>query len=354
MRIAQVAPLIESVPPRLYGGTERVVSYLTEELVRKGHEVTLFASGDSVTRSHLVAGAPRALRLDSTVADPLPHHLLMVEKIWQHADDFDIIHNHIDHLLFPMLRRTGVPSLTTLHGRLDISDLKPLFREYKEMPLASISASQRRPLYWANWQGTVLHGLPLDLYAPSPHHDGYLAFLGRVSPEKGLEAAVEIARRSGRPLKIAAKVDPADREYYQCKIVPLLKDPNIEFLGEIKDSEKNQFLGAAVALLFPVDWPEPFGMVMIEAMASGTPIVAFNRGSVPEVIEEGVTGFFVDDVQGAVQAVDRIEQLDRIKIRRRFETRFTASRMAEEYLRLYRRQVEAFAAQRTDARLLAN
>ncbi len=350
MRIAQVAPLTESVPPKLYGGTERVVSYLTEELVRQGHEVTLFASGDSQTRAHLVPGCPRALRLGGCV-DPLPHHLLMLEKIWQRVDEFDIIHNHMDYLPYPMLNRLGSPSLTTLHGRLDIPDLLPLYSVYDKLPLVSISDHQRLPLAWVNWQGTVHHGLPLDLYAPGLQPSGYLAFLGRISPEKRVDRAIEIARRSGRPLKIAAKIDSADRDYYQNKIAPLLKTPGVEFIGEIKDSEKNDFLGNAAALLFPVDWPEPFGMVLIEAMACGTPAVAFNRGSVPEVIEEGLTGFIVQDIPAAVEAVARLERLDRATVRRSFEARFSASRMAQDYLRIYQDQVELIAER---PRLLAN
>jgi len=340
MRIAQISPLTESVPPRLYGGTERVVSYLTEELVRQGHAVTLFASGDSITNSHLIAGCPRALRLENNSLDSLSHHILMLEKIWQHANEFDIIHNHIDYLPFSMFKRVLTPAITTLHGRLDFPDLQPLYREFKEMGLVSISNSQRRPLPWANWQETVYHGLPMELYNPCLNPSDYLAFIGRISPEKGVDRAVEIALRSGRPLKIAAKIDKVDREYYHSKIVPLLKAPGIEFIGEISDSEKNAFLGNAAALLFPVDWPEPFGIALIEAMACATPAIAFDRGSVPEVVEDGVSGFIVQNIPEAVEAVAKIEKLNRATVRRTFESRFSANRMAQDYIRIYRKQSE--------------
>jgi glycosyltransferase involved in cell wall biosynthesis len=343
MRIAQISPLVESVPPKLYGGTERVISYLTEELVRQGHEVTLFASGDSITDAHLIAGCQQSLRLEKGAADPLSHHLLMLEKIWQQADRFEIIHNHLDYLSFPMLKRIGTPAVTTLHGRLDIPELLPLYREFKQMRVISISNSQRKPIAWANWQDTVYHGLPVDLYKPCLDPSGYLAFIGRVSPEKRVDRAIKIARRSGRRLKIAAKIDKVDREYYQTKIAPMLKGPGIEFIGEIGESEKNTFLANAAALLCPIDWPEPFGMVLIEAMACGTPVIAFDRGSVPEVVEEGVSGFVVKSIPEAVEAVNKIESLDRATVRRVFETRFSANRMAQDYIRIYQKQFKSHA-----------
>ncbi len=336
MKIAQVAPLYESCPPQLYGGTERVVSYLTEELVRQGHEVTLFASGDSRTAAKLCAPCPRALRLDPQCRDPLVHHMVMLNQVARRADEFDIIHFHIDYLHFPLFAKHGVPTLTTTHGRLDIPDLAVLFREFPTMPLASISDSQRQPVAWANWCGTVHHGLPLDLYSPGSGDGGYLAFIGRISPEKRPDWAIEIARRAAVPLSIAAKVDKIDRPYYKSRIKPLLKDPLIEFLGEIGEDEKGAFLGDAIALLFPIDWPEPFGVSMIEAMANGTPVIAFRRGSVPEVIDHGVTGFIVDTIEEAVAAVPLAKELDRAAVRRRFEERFSAERMARDYVALYR------------------
>lgn len=335
MKIAQVSPLYESVPPKLYGGTERVVSWLTEELVRQGHEVTLFASGDSNTSAKLVSCAPEALRL-AGCREPLAHHLLMLEEVARRLDEFDIVHYHVDYLHFPLSRRSRVPQLTTLHGRLDSPELAPLFREYREMPLVSISNDQRRPLPFANWVGTVYHGLPQDQFRLNPKGGEYLAFLGRISPEKRPDRAIEIARRAGLPLKIAAKVDRADQEYFEREIKPLLDHPLVEFIGEINDADKQDFLGGALALLFPIDWPEPFGLVMIEAMACGTPVIAWCCGSVPEVMEDGVTGYVVDSLEGAVQAVRRVEELDRRACRAVFERRFTSRRMAEGYLRLYR------------------
>ncbi|WP_026441951.1 glycosyltransferase family 4 protein [Pseudacidobacterium ailaaui] len=336
MKIAQVAPLYESVPPKLYGGTERIVSYLTEELVRQGHEVTLFASGDSETAADLRAICPRSLRLEgSKVIDPFAHHIRMLEMVAKEAEDFDIIHYHVDYLHFPLTRRLGVPAVTTLHGRLDIPDIHPLFREFAEMHLVSISDAQRLPVPWANWVSTVHHGLPEHLYHPHQRPGNYLAFLGRISPEKRVDRAIEIAIRADMPIKIAAKVDRADKEYFDEKIRKLLKHPLVEYIGEIGEKEKNEFLGRAHALLLPIDWPEPFGLVMIEAMACGTPVIAWKMGSVPEVLEDGTTGFIVSSIEEAAAAVDRASALDRQKCRQRFEQRFTASRMAKDYLDVY-------------------
>jgi glycosyltransferase involved in cell wall biosynthesis len=340
MRIAQVAPLFESVPPILYGGTERVVSWLTEELVRVGHEVTLFASGDSVTNARLVSVCPRALRLDARCKDSLAHHTLMVEHVFREAANFDLIHFHIDYLHFSLSRRSEIPCLTTQHGRLDIPDLVPLFQAFREMPLVSISDAQRAPLPWANWQGTVLHGMPRELLKFKNGDGNYLAFLGRISPEKGLDHAIEIASRAGMQLKIAAKVDPADVEYYESRIKPLLKNKQIEFIGEIGHDEKNDFLGNASALLFPIQWPEPFGLVMIEALACGTPVIAYRSGSVPEILEDGVTGFIVDDVEGAVNALRNLGSIDRLACRKHFERNFSDERMAAEYLTIYEKLIQ--------------
>jgi glycosyltransferase involved in cell wall biosynthesis len=326
MRVAQVSPLYESCPPQFYGGTERVVSYLTEELVRQGHEVTLFASGDSQTGAILRATCNRALRLDPQCKDPLAHHLVMLNRVVRSAEAFDIIHFHTDFLHFPSFGRLWGKTVTTAHGRLDLPDLQPLFREFPMMPLVSISDAQRTPVPWASWQATVHHGLPTDLYLPGRGDGGYLAFIGRISPEKGVEKAIKIARRAGIPLKIAAKVD---------KVKRLLKGPGVEFIGEIGDRDKGEFLGRAMALLFPIDWLEPFGLVMIEAMANGTPVVAFRRGSVPEIIDEGLTGFVVNNVDRAVAAVPRAAALNRSWIRRRFEQRFSVERMARGYIEVY-------------------
>jgi glycosyltransferase involved in cell wall biosynthesis len=340
MRIAQIAPLAESVPPRLYGGTERVVSYLTEELVALGHDVTLFASGDSVTNARLVACAPRALRLDPSVKEPMPALALMLERVRQRAHDFDVLHFHIESLHFPLFRNIARKTLTTLHGRLDLPELVPLFREFAEMPLVSISESQRAALPRVNWIGTVHHGLPAEVCPPNPiarrGTARYLAFLGRVSPEKGLDRAIQIARQSGLRLRIAAKVDAQDEDYWRTHIVPQLRDPRIEFVGEVGEADKPGFLGNAVALLFPIDWPEPFGLAMIEAMSCGTPVIAWRRGSVPEIIDQGLTGFLVDSIPEAVAAVPAAARLDRMRVRERFEQRFSARRMAREYLALYR------------------
>jgi glycosyltransferase involved in cell wall biosynthesis len=339
MRIAQVAPLFESVPPKYYGGTERVVSYLTEELVRQGHDVTLFASGDSVTQARLVSPCHRSLRLDKSCVDQMAHHVLMLERVMAESSRFDIIHFHVDYLHFPLSRRQAVPHVTTLHGRLDLPDLAPLYREFTDMPVVSISNAQREPLPFAWWQGTVYHGLPRDLYAYRSDPGDYLAFLGRISPEKRVDRAIQIARRLNVKLRIAAKVDAVDREYFQERIAPMLKGPGVEYVGEIGEAEKNEFLGHAMALIFPIDWPEPFGLVMIEAMACGTPVVAYRRGSVPEVIEPGVTGFIVEGFEDAVQAVARVLSLDRQRCRQTFERRFSAECMARSYLKIYDRLV---------------
>ncbi|HEV2381165.1 MAG TPA: glycosyltransferase family 4 protein [Terriglobia bacterium] len=335
MKIAQIAPLYERVPPLAYGGTERVASYLTEELVRQGHEVTLFASGDSLTRAELVASCPEALRLSSRCTDPLIYHLLMLEQLAARAYEFDFIHFHVDYLHFPSSRRQNVPQITTLHGRLDLPDLVPLYQEFSEMPVVSISDSQRQPLPWLNWQGTVYHGLPEDLYTLQEKPGQYLAFVGRISPEKGVDDAIEIARRAGREIKIAAKVDRADREYFAQVIRPLLEQPHVDFVGEVGDSEKDKLLGGALAVLAPVNWPEPFGLIMIEALACGTPVIAYPRGSVPELITDGTTGFIVQDVDEAAAAVDKVSGLSRKLCRRVFEQRFSVARMARKYVSVY-------------------
>jgi glycosyltransferase involved in cell wall biosynthesis len=336
MRIAQVAPLVEAVPPKLYGGTERIVSYLTEALVDQGHDVTLFAAGDSVTRAKLEPMTPRALRLDGRVSDPVAPTMLMIERVVQQADRFDVIHFHLDYLPLPVARRIKTPTVTTLHGRLDLPELKPVYAEFRDAPLVSISDTQRAPLPDVRWLGTVHHGLPIDLLHPTREPEGYLAFLGRIAPEKGPDAAIRIARRAGRVLRIAAKVDAADREYFETVVRPMLDQPGIEFIGEIAEAQKGAFLGNAAALLFPIDWPEPFGLVMIEAMACGTPVIAYRRGSVPEVIDDGITGLIVEGEDAAVHAVDRVPQLDRSRVRRVFERQFTSARMAYEYTALYR------------------
>ncbi len=335
MRIAQVSPLYESVPPRGYGGTERVVSYLTEELVARGHDVTLFASADSVTRARLVPCSPRALRLDPVYTDSLAHHLLMLERVFAYDHEFDVIHAHVDHVAYPFARRSRTPVLTTLHGRLDLESLGPLYAEYGEQWVASISDDQRAPLPHARWAGTVHHGLPRDLYRFQPAPGDYLAFVGRISPEKRVDRAIEIARRSGRRLRIAAKIDPADETYYRERIRPLMDDPLIEYVGELDDRQKDDFIGRAAAVLFPIDWPEPFGLIMIESLACGTPVIAWPHGSVREVLSGGVNGFICDDVGAAVRAVRRLDKLDRAACRKSFEERFSVERMAEGYLKLY-------------------
>jgi glycosyltransferase involved in cell wall biosynthesis len=341
MRIAQVAPLYESVPPKYYGGTERVVSYLTEELVRQGHEVTLFASGDSETAARLVAATPRSLRLDKTCVDQLAHHVLLLEQVCHRGGEFDVVHYHIDYVHFPLSRSRPHPHVTTLHGRLDIPDLAPLYDEFSEMPVVSISNSQRQPLPHANWQATVYHGLPEKLLRFRPERGEYLAFIGRFSPEKRADRAIEIARRAGLPLKLAAKVDAVDQAYFDAEIKPLLDDPLIEFVGEIGEDAKDEFLGNAYALLFPIDWPEPFGLVMIEAMACGTPVIAYRHGSVEEVMENGRSGFVVSTIDEAVEAVERVADLDRAECRRVFDRRFTAAQMAEDYVRVYERVISS-------------
>jgi glycosyltransferase involved in cell wall biosynthesis len=337
MRIAQVAPLFESVPPHTYGGTERVVSYLTEELVRLGHQVTLFASGDSRTSAELIPICSRSLRLDRRAVDPQAVHVAMIEKVARIAGRFDIIHFHVDYTHFPVSRRSNYRHVTTLHGRLDIPELPVLYRQYPDIPVISISDAQRRPLPWLRWQGTVLHGLPEDLFSFQERSEDYLLFLGRFSPEKGPERAIEIAGRLGMPLKIAAKVDRADRDYFERDIKPLLKQPGVEYLGEVGGADKEELLGHARALLFPIDWPEPFGLVMIEALSCGTPVIAWRRGSVPEVIEDGVTGFIVESVEEAVEAVGRAANLDRAQVHEQFLARFTATRMAHDYLAIYQK-----------------
>jgi glycosyltransferase involved in cell wall biosynthesis len=340
MRIAQVAPLYESVPPALYGGTERVVSYLTEELVKQGHQVTLFASGDSVTQARLIPASDSALRLNEGVSDPLAHHFVLLEEVFARASDFDIIHFHIDYLHFPFSQRQTTPHVTTLHGRLDLPDLIPLHKKFNEMPVVSISDAQRLPLPWANWQGTVYHGLPMDLYQPRSEPGDYLVFLGRISVEKRFDRAVKIAKGAGMRLKCAAKIDESDRQYFEETIKPL-DDRVVESVGEVGDADKQELLANAYALLFPIDWPEPFGLVLIEAMACGTPVIAYRCGSVPELVDDGVTGFIVDELDAAIEAVPKIRALDRNSCRRRFEERFSATRMAREYVAIYQRLISS-------------
>lgn len=338
MKIAQVAPLYESVPPRLYGGTERVVSYLTDQCVQLGHDVTLFASGDSITQAQLRPVCPHALRLEGgKIIDPLAHHIRMLEMVAQEAGNFDVIHFHVDYLHFPITRRQKIAAITTLHGRQDIPDVHPLYREFAEMPLVSISAAQRDPMPWANWVATVHHGLPRQLYRLQESQGKYLAFLGRISPEKRVDRAIEIAMRTGIPIRIAAKVDRADREYFDANIRRLLDHPLVEYIGEIGESEKQEFLGNAYALLFPIDWPEPFGLVIIEAMACGTPVIAWRNGSVPEIVDQGITGYIVNSLDEAARAVRSVESLDRRLCRTVFEQRFSATRMASDYLAVYQR-----------------
>jgi glycosyltransferase involved in cell wall biosynthesis len=343
MRIAQVAPLTEAVPPKLYGGTERVVHWLTEELVTLGHDVTLFASGDSQTSAKLDATWPRALRLDGAVRDPYALHMVMLERVRQKCDDeeFDFIHFHLDYFPWSVFYRQPTPFVTTLHGRLDLPEHQPVFSTFSKVPVISISNAQRRPVPQANWERTVYHGMPENLLTPQTSKHDYLAVLGRIAPEKGVDRAIKIAMRCGIPLKIAAKVDRADQDYYDQLISPLITgNPLVEYIGEISDNEKSEFLSGAMGLLLPIDWPEPFGLVMIESMACGTPVIAYNRGSVPEIIEDGLTGFIVEDEISAVGAVKRLTQLSRTAIRKRFEERFTARRMALDYVAAYRKLMD--------------
>lgn len=346
MRIAQIAPLAESCPPKLYGGTERVVSYLTEELVRQGHDVTLFASGDSHTAAELVACSDMALRLNPAVKDMLPHHIAMLDEVLARADDFDVLHFHTDYLQFPAIRDFAGRTVTTLHGRLDLPDLKRVYATFPEIPLVSVSRSQRRPIpRRVNWVGNVYHGLPSTHLRFTAHPaGGYLAFLGRISPEKRPDRAIEIAERAGMDLAIAAKVDKADQAYWDEVIAPLIKaHPHVHYIGEIDDRRKMDFLGNARALLFPIDWPEPFGIVMVEAMACGTPVIGFRRGSVPEVVDEGVSGHVVKSIAEAVDAVASIDKLERRQVRACFDNRFTVERMARDYLDIYRNLPDAQA-----------
>jgi glycosyltransferase involved in cell wall biosynthesis len=341
MKIAQIAPLTESVPPKFYGGTERVVSYLTEALVELGHDVTLFASGDSQTSAKLVPVWPAALRLDHDLRDRVAPHINMMEAVRRRADQFDVLHFHLDYYSFSLFARQATPFVTTLHGRLDLPEHQLVFDTFNQAPVISISKSQRQPLPQANWQATIYHGIPENLYRPQPIEPEYLAFLGRISPEKRLDVAIRIAQHSDLPLKIAAKVDATDRAYFDSQIRPLLKLPHVEFIGEIADEQKADFLSRAHALLFPIDWPEPFGLSMIEAMACGTPVIAYNRGSVVEIVDHGITGLIVEDEIGALAAVKRITTLSRQKVRARFEERFTSKRMAQQYVDTYQAMIRA-------------
>jgi glycosyltransferase involved in cell wall biosynthesis len=337
MRIAQVAPLFEAVPPKLYGGTERVVSFLTEELVELGHHVTLFASGDSQTSAKLEPCWPRAMRLDRSVRDWMAPTMNMLERVHQRADEFDVIHCHLDYFPFSMLSRGDTPFVTTLHGRLDLPELHPIYETFEHVPIVSISDSQRKPMPKAGWHSTVHHGLPVNLLRPLDRERTYLAFLGRTAPEKRLDRAIRIASAAKMQLKVAAKVDPADEDYFAKEIEPMLKiSEHVDFIGEISDDQKSEFLSGAKALLLPIDWPEPFGLVMIEAMACGTPVIAYNNGSVPEVIEHGKTGFIVNDEAEAVEALQQLHTLSPTVIRREFEQRFTSRRMAQDYVGIYR------------------
>jgi glycosyltransferase involved in cell wall biosynthesis len=343
MHIAQVAPLTEAIPPKLYGGTERVVHWLTEELLALGHDVTLFASGDSCTSAKLVSLWPRALRLDDSIRDPNALHMAMLEQVRQRADEFDFLHFHLDYYPFSLFTRQSIPFVTTLHGRLDLPEHQPVFNTFSSAPVISISNAQRRPVPQARWIKTIPHGLPEKLLQPQAIRPSYFAFLGRIAPEKRVDRAIKVAEHCGIPLKIAAKVDRADTDYYEEEIRPLMNSPLVEHVGEISDNEKAAFLSGAIALLVPIDWPEPFGLVMIEAMACGTPVIAFNRGSVAEIVDDGVTGFIVEDEAGAVGAVDRLAHLSRDRIRRVFVERFTARRMALDYLEAYRTLIDSRA-----------
>lgn len=340
MKIAQVAPLHEAVPPKLYGGTERVVHYLTEALIELGHQVTLFASGDSVTKANLISHVDTALRLNPSCVDPIAHHIAQLQDVVERADEFDIIHFHTDYIHFPISETISTPHVTTLHGRLDIPDLQYLYSKFPHQPVISISNDQRKPLPQANFVGTVYHGLPGQLLKPGKGEGGYLAFLGRISPEKGLPQAIEVAKKAGLPLKIAAKIDKADRDYYEAEVKHLLDHPLIEYIGEINEAQKTEFLGNALALMFTINWCEPFGMVMIESMACGTPVIAYPCGSVPEVIDNGKSGFIVHSVDEAVEAVRNIQQTDRALVRSTFEERFLAERMALDYVALFEKLVQ--------------
>jgi glycosyltransferase involved in cell wall biosynthesis len=339
MKIAQIAPLMEAVPPKLYGGSERIVAYLSDALTALGHDVTLFASGDSTVAGRLAPVWPQALRLDPSVSDYLAPHMILLEAVARRAQQFDVIHSHVDYLGYPLLRRVGVPFLTTLHGRLDLPVLRRIYDTFNDVPVVTISDAQRRPVPEANYLATIQHGIPERLLLPGFGAGGYLAFLGRISPEKAPDAAIRIAQKAGMPMRIAAKVDKVDRRYFEELIEPMLALPSVEFIGEIGDHQKTEFLGNAAALLFPIAWEEPFGLAMIEAMACGTPVIAFRRGSVLEIVDDGITGFIVDDEDEAAQAVTALPQFDRARIRRVFEERFTARRMAEDYLNVYRRLI---------------
>jgi glycosyltransferase involved in cell wall biosynthesis len=339
MKIAQISPLYESVPPKLYGGTERVVHYLTEELVAQGHDVTLFASGDSVTNARLIAAHPRALRLDKNCIDKFAPHFAMMEVVEKESHNFDIIHSHIDYLYYPLLRRSNFSHITTLHGRLDLPELNSLYQEFNDIPLVSISDSQRCPVSFANWEATVYHGLPFDLLNLKEEPGQYLAFVGRISPEKRVDRAIEVAIKSGIPIRIAAKVDRVDQEYFDAEIKHLLNHPLVEFLGEVNDAQKQELLQNAMALLFLIDWPEPFGLAMIEAMACGTPVIAYAHGSVPEIIDEGLTGFIVNSQEEALKAIENLALVNRKKCRQIFDTRFSAQRMAKDYIEVYQRLI---------------
>jgi glycosyltransferase involved in cell wall biosynthesis len=352
MKIAQIAPLMESVPPRLYGGTERVVSHLTEELVRLGHDVTLFASGDSITSATLVSCATVALRLDPNVIDPIPYYMLMLDRVRRRAKEFDILHFHIDYLHFPLFRYLAARTVTTLHGRQDLPDIKPIFLGFDDMPLVSISEAQRSPVAIANFAATIHHGLPLNLMQPNfEPRGGYLAFIGRISPEKRPDRAIAIARSLGIPLKIAAKVDRVDEAYFREKIAPLIDGVDVKLIGKISEKKKGAILGEAMGLLFPIDWPEPFGLVMIEAMACSTPVLAFRCGSVPEIVDEGVSGMVVETIEEAVAAVPRLLAMDRRAVRRQFELRFSSARMANDYVHLYRRMLRRIGTDKIETEI---
>jgi glycosyltransferase involved in cell wall biosynthesis len=340
MRIAQVSPLIESVPPKAYGGTERIVSYLTEGLVNHGHQVTLFASADSVTKAKLVSVCPQGLRLYENKVDTLAYHYVQLEEVVKSASEFDVIHFHNDYLHFPVSRHLNYAHLNTLHGRLDIPGLSLLYEKFPDMPVVSISNHQRLALPQANWISNIYHGLPIELYRPEIRAGSYLAFLGRISIEKRLDRAIKIAQQAGIPLKVAAKIDPSDTKYFEKKIKHLLDDPLVEFIGEIGEDQKGEFLGNAAALLFPIDWPEPFGLVMIEAMACGTPVIAYNQGSVPEIVDEGITGYIVSSVPEAVKAISKLHRIDREACRKKFEERFDVNRMVIDYENVYIRVAE--------------